>query len=58
MLCTAARLAGLFAHSAATGPLAATPAGALSGTEAKDVDFAVRLNFGDKQNCSAALPHA
>ncbi|MFD7168468.1 FG-GAP-like repeat-containing protein [Streptomyces violascens] len=44
----------------AAGLVSAAPAGALSGTDAKDTDlsYTVKLNFGDKQACSGALVEA
>ncbi|MFD9817532.1 FG-GAP-like repeat-containing protein [Streptomyces violascens] len=51
---------GLLALATAAGLISASPAGALSGTDAKDSDlgYTVKLNFGDKQACSGALVEA
>ncbi|MFD9817534.1 FG-GAP-like repeat-containing protein [Streptomyces violascens] len=51
---------GLLALATAAGLTSASPAGALSGDEVKDGDYAftARLNVGDQQACSGALVSA
>ncbi|MEV5283131.1 FG-GAP-like repeat-containing protein [Streptomyces sp. NPDC052811] len=51
---------GLLTLTTVAGLFFSTPAGALSGADAKDSDlgYTVKVNFGDKQACSGALVEA